>query len=313
MKNIFFRIIVTIVLSVPIISFGQDDLEMLAGFDSVQRDKVISTFKSGSIINLKTIETLGKGELDFRVDHRFGDIAGKAGGAKNFFGLDNSTDIKIGFDYGLTDELNFGIYRAKGASDATQLYEGAVKYRFLDQTQDDRIPVSLAFFASATLSAAKSDPNLNSPVSFRRFKDRFVYVGQLIIARKFSSRLSILVSPSYLHRNYTAYGDQNAFFAIGFAGRIKITRRISLLADYFLPFRNGLKKTLMESTWGKTYYNPLGIGLEIETGGHVFSLNFTNSKSIQEAQLIPETYSSWGKGQFRWGFGITRRFSLTGG
>lgn len=310
MKRILFEIILCVILSFPFASVAQDDLESLVALDSVTFDKIIATFKSGTLINMKTIETLGRNELDFRVDHRFGDIAGRAGGAKNFFGLDNSTDIRIGFEYGLTDGLNVGISRAKGASDATQLYEGNVKYRFLEQTEDNRIPFSLAFFGSGTLSAAESNMDRSSPTSFKTFKDRFVYVSQLMLARKFSPNLSLLVSPTFVHRNYIGFGDQNSIFALGVAGRLKINRRLSLLVDYYLPFRDQQKKKFMESTKGRTYHNPLGIGLEIETGGHVFSMNFTNSKGVQEGQLIPETYSSWSKGEIRWGFGITRRFTL---
>lgn len=95
-----------------------------------------ATFKSGKLINIQTIETIHKKELDFRVDHRFGDIAGKGGGASQFFGLDHASDIRIGFDYGISDNLNIGIARAKGASELTQLFETIVKYKFLEQTND---------------------------------------------------------------------------------------------------------------------------------------------------------------------------------
>src|SRR5690606_7191966 len=126
-----------------------------------------------------------------------------------------------------------------------------------------------------------------------RFSDRLNIVGQLIIARKFGSALSLAVHPTYIRRNTTAeYDGQNDLFAVGIGGRLKVSRRMALVMDYFLPFRStASKERYMEAI--TTLYNPLGIGLEIETGGHVFNLNFTNATAIQEMQYIPETTSSW--------------------
>jgi len=294
----------------PILSLAQEDLDKLVQLDSGRNDKVSSTFKSGVLINMNTTEMLHKKELDFRVDHRFGDIAGTAGGPKNFFGLDNSTDIRIGFEYGVSDRINVGIARAKGSTAVSQLYEASLKYRFLEQTLDDRIPVSLGFFGSGIISAAGASQEKGSPISFQDFSHRITYLSQLILARKFSSYLSLVIAPTYVHRNFTAYGDQNSLFSIVMGGRLKLTKRMSLIADYFLPLRTSSKKKYMETTWNNNYFNALGIGLEMETGGHVFSLNFTNAKAIQLSQIITETNSSWTKGQFRWGFGISRRFSF---
>ena len=290
--------------------FAQEDLDKLIHIDGVKNEKVTATFKSGNLINLKTTETIHRHEMDFRVDHRFGDIAGSAGGGKNFFGLDNSTDIRIGFDYGLLDNLNIGIARAKGATEVRQLFEGNVKYRFIEQTVDNNVPVSVAFFGSTTLSAMEASSDKSSAASFEDFNDRLSYVTQLIIARKFSSNLSLVVVPSFLHRNYTAYNDQNDVFALGIGGRAKVSNRIALVADYTLPFRKSSNKKYREDVSGQRYYNALGVGLEMVTGGHIFHLNFTNATAIQESQFISETNSSWRKGQFRWGFSIARRFNF---
>src|SRR5690606_11302321 len=110
--------------------------------------------------------------------------------------------------------------------------------------------------------------------------------------------------------NYTIFGDQNDLFALGLGGRLKIAKRMAIVADYMLPFRNKTKKEYLENMLQQRFYHALGVGLEIETGGHVFHLNFTNATAIQEAQFIPETSTSWGKGQYRWGFSISRRFSF---
>jgi len=291
-------------------SYAQEDLEKLIHIDTPKNEKVTATFKSGNLINLKTTETIHRNEMDFRVDHRFGDIAGSAGGGKNFFGLDNSTDIRIGFDYGLLDNLNIGIARAKGATEVRQLFEGNLKYRFIDQTVDNSVPISVALFASTTLSAMEASTDKASAASFDTFSDRLSYVTQLIIARKFSSNLSLVLVPSYLHRNYTAHNDQNDLFALGIGGRAKVSNRVALVADYTLPFRKSSNKKYREDLSGQRYYNALGIGIEMDTGGHIFHLNFTNATAIQESQFISETNSSWAKGQFRWGFSIARRFNF---
>lgn len=288
---------------------AQEELDQFVNLGS-DREKITSTFKSGNLINIKTTETIHKKELDFRVDHRFGDIAGSGGGPRNFFGLDNASDIRIGLDYGLLDNLNIGIARAKGAGVLRQLYEANIKFRFLDQTTDDSAPMSVAVFSSVTISAMSRDEATTSASHFGKFTDRMSYVNQLVIARKFSSILSMTLLPTYIHRNFTAYGDQHDLFAIGIGGRLKVSNRMAIVADYMLPFRNKKHKQYREAIANRPYRDALGIGLEIETGGHVFHLNFTNATAVQESQFISETTTAWRKGEFRWGFSIARRFSF---
>jgi len=306
-------LVMAAVMTISLPATAQIDLESALGGDSTEHasDDVEATFKSTRIINSQSPETIHKHELDFKVDHRFGDIAGSNGGAGNFFGLDNSTDIKIGFEYGITDNLNVGIARAKGATQVAQLYEVNLKYRVLRQTVDGKVPVSVAGYASVTVPGVEADrQNDGEATSYRQFADRLNLVGQLIIARKFGSALSLAVHPTYIRRNTTAdYDGQHDLFAVGIGGRLKVSRRMALVMDYFLPFRSTASKERYADAI-TALYNPLGIGLEIETGGHVFNLNFTNATAIQEMQYIPETTSSWTNGQFRWGFTISRRFSL---
>lgn len=294
---------------------AQTNLEKALGNDTLanQQKEIEATFKTTRIINSQSTETIHKHELDFKVDHRFGDVAGTNGGARNFFGLDNSTDIKIGFEYGITDHLNVGIARAKGATRVSQLYETNLKYRLLRQTVDDKMPLSLTVYASMTIAGVRSDQeNPGEATSYRQFTDRLNFVGQLIVARKFGTNFSLALHPTYIRRNTIAdYDGEHDLFAIGIGGRLKVSRRMALVMDYFLPFRSTASKERYEDAIA-ALYNPLGVGLEIETGGHVFNLNFTNATAIQEMQYIPETTSSWRKGQFRWGFTLSRRFSLGG-
>ncbi|GAA0527330.1 DUF5777 family beta-barrel protein [Chitinophaga japonensis] len=285
------------------------DLSKMFEDSTAGHQPVIGTFKSTRIIMGHSNETLKKHELDFRVAHRFGDIGGSFGGGKTAFGLDNSTDIRIAFEYGITDDLMVGISRAKGSGDLSQVFEGLAKYRVLKQTTDDQMPVSLSVFGNVTLSTMTSSIDETSASHFEEFTDRMTYVAQAIIARKFGDRLSLTLSPTYVHRNRVGYMDMNNMFALGGSGRIRLSKRLAFIAEYYYPFRSQSSKDYYKAQ-GIEFFNPLGAGLEIETGGHVFSVNFTNSTAILENQFIPETRASWLQGQFRWGFNISRRFSL---
>ncbi len=160
------------------------------------------------------------------------------------------------------------------------------------------------------MAAVQASDDPTAATAYRNFSDRMTYVTQVIFARKFTPGFSLSLTPSYVHRNFTAYRDQNDLFAMGAGARAKISKRMALVVDYFMPFRNGADKDYLEQLNGLKFYNALGAGLEIETGGHVFNLNFTNAAAIEESQFIPSTTSSWLKGQFRWGFSISRRFSF---
>ncbi|SDF07644.1 DUF5777 family beta-barrel protein [Chitinophaga filiformis] len=291
-------------------TFAQESLEALVAKDEVKtHEPVIATYKSTRIIQGHSPETLKKRELDFRVAHHFGDLGGEFGGSKTFFGMDNSADVRIAFEYGITDRLMVGIGRTKGSGSLTQLYEGLAKYKLLQQTTDDHMPLTITLFGNSVVSAMTSSETVSDASYFGKFTDRLSYTGQVIIARKFNRNLSLTLLPTLVHRNRVGYLDENDIFALGAGGRLKFSRRIGLLVEYFYPFRSQESKDYFKEQ-GRKLYNPLAVGLEIETGGHVFHVNFTNSTAILENQFIPETTTSWLQGQFRWGFNISRRFSL---
>jgi len=268
-----------------------------------------ATFKGTHLINARTIETIKKHELDFRVSHRFGDLGGEFGGIKRFYGLDNSTDIKISFDYGISDRLTFGIGRAKGATDIRELYEASLKFKMIRQGDDEGWPITVTAFVNTVASGMTSNVKPNTPDHFEKFSDRLSFAGEVFIASKISDGFSLMVIPAYIHTNYVIASDVNDVYAIGVAGRLKITKRMGLVADYFKVFRDQKSIDKFKAN-GLTFYNPLGVGLEFETGGHVFDLTFTNCTSILENQFIPYTTTTWKMGQFRWGFNLSRIFSL---
>lgn len=305
-----------LLIIVPVLR-AQEDLdqmleEMVPKNDSLP---VTATFKSTQIINGQSNETMHKKELIFVVMHRFGDIAGSFGGMQTFFGLDNSSDILIGFDYGVSNRLSIGFGRTKGAPNGTntsqhQLFYLKPKYRLIRQSADNRIPFSITLFGNGVISGMDKSNIATSDADFQKFSDRLSFVAQAILARKFSERLSLALLPTYVRRNYVSFMDMNNTIALGIGGRMKVSKRMAVIADYFLNFRTSESKDYFLEQKDFHFYNPLGIGLEMETGGHVFNFIFTNATAILENQFIPSTSSTWTKGGFRWGFSITRRFTM---
>jgi len=305
-------LIVSIIL-LPLFSvYSQENMEnYLPTETTIEKDTVpvYATFKSTRIINARSNETVHKRELDFIISHRFGDAGGSYGGFETLYGTDNASDIKIAFDYGLTDRLSVGISRTKGATAIRQLLETNIKYKLIEQTERNRRPFGVTLFGNAVVSSMTSNVKTTVPDHFDTFADRWSFVAQTIITRKFNSNFSLALLPTYTHYNRVGYGDSNDVFAIGIGSRYKVSKRIALIADYFYTFDSNNRKEYFERN-GLPFYNPLAVGLEIETGGHVFQLTFMNSTALLENQFIPYTTTSWEKGQFRWGFSISRPFSF---
>lgn len=298
--------------------FAQDDMLSLldsAGGKKVH-EKVIATFKGSKIINAQTTETVKAKTMDFCVAHRFGNIGSPSGGGVHtLYGFDNSADIRISFDFGITDNLTLGVGRSKQG----ELLDGSVKYRILTQTSDNHVPLSMAFYGCMSYNPQTASQFYSGMAPTKNFKQndihRFAYTSQLILARKFGSRFSMEILPTYQHRNFVlaninpdnGYEETNDLMAIGGGFRLKLTKRVSIIADYYHIF----SKYRMNNSINP-FYAPLALGVEIETGGHVFHLNFTNAAGIIENNYIPNTTDNWLKGGYKFGFNISRVFNLGG-
>lgn len=291
--------------------FAQGDLSSLFS-DSLLKPEVklvYASFKTTRIVSARSNETVKKHELDFNVSHRFGDAAGENGGVRTFFGTDNASDIRIALEYGITDRLTAGFSRTKGATAIRELYELSLKGKVLQQTTDNHFPFSLTLFGNTVISSMISNSSPSVPDYFPYFKDRMSFVFQPIFVRKFSKNLTLALIPSYVHYNSVTNQDQNDHFALGVGGRIKFSKRMSFIVDYFYVAKDpDVREYFLKN--GLSFYNPLAVGIEMETGGHIFQITFMNSTAILENQFIPYTTTSWKKGQFRWGFIISRTFSL---
>lgn len=302
-------------LTLPFLAQDDDLLKLVGGDEDNKPKKIYATFKTVRIGNLQTIETVKKKHLDFRISHRFGNVYDKTLSNpinetfQSYLGFDNASDIRTSFDYGVTDNLTLGIGRSK----MNKLVDGSVKWRILSQTANFSMPISLAFFSSVGYSHAPTAVIYNGVVKDFKTNEahRFNYFTELIIACKVTEWLSLEVLPGYMYRNFikenintnnNAY-DINGFATLGFGGRLRLTKRLSVIGDYSYNF-------------GKYYqnnpnvFNPLALGVELETGGHVFSLFYTNAGGLVENNFIPYTTDTWSKGQVKFGFCISRTFAL---
>jgi hypothetical protein len=303
MKQLLFGILSLVLISAK----AQTDSVTIIEDKKEEEKPATKIFYSQKVINTKSVEVLRKGILEFNVSHNFGDIAGDNGGIRRFFGLDNSTDVRIGFQLGLSDKFNLVAARTKGLF-VTQQWELGLKWQLLHQADDSGHPLSLTMYVNDVVSTQKRSPLAGQETSFTDFSDRHSQIVQLMLARK-CGKISLQLNPLYLHTNLVVPYDQENIFALGGAIRLPLSKKIILLADYFHPFRSESTKDAFEANNLKLY-DPFGIGLEIVTEGHVFHLNFTNATEILENRFIRKTVTNWGDGEYRWAFTISRNFIL---
>jgi Membrane bound beta barrel domain (DUF5777) len=278
---------------IPTASIAQDIDDLLEEAVGSTTEYTTATFKSTRIINGHSIERMPEGQLDFRIAHRFGQLNT---GAYNLWGLDQA-NIHFSLEYGIVDWLMLGVGR--GTYEKT--YDGFFKLSLLRQSKGDRnMPVSVSWFSSMAINSLKWTGTGNLD-----FWYRVTYVHQLLIARKFNERFSLALNPTFIHRNMVKTElDPNDIWALGAGARFKLTKRFSLNAEYYyvIPPENDFRS--IET------FNPLSIGVDIETGGHVFTIMLTNSLAMIEKGFISETTGDWGNAGIHLGFNISRVFAL---
>jgi Membrane bound beta barrel domain (DUF5777) len=269
---------------------AQEDIMNSLQDSAKKKEYVTNAFKSSRVINGHSMEFIGAGVLDFRILHRFGPVNQ---GVSQFFGLDQAS-MRMGFDYGISKNFTIGI----GRTTTQKELDGFVKYRPLQQASGPGgSPVSIVLVAGMSIQTYKNiDPG--KEVSFNL---RSGYYYQVIAGRKFSNHFTLQLSPTLVHRNEVAIGDENDVFAMGVGGRYKFSRRMALVVDYFYV-ANGLPHSAGT--------NPLSVGVDIETGGHVFQLHFSNTSGMNERAFITETTNKWGKGDIQFGFNLSRVFNV---
>jgi len=268
-------------------------------------EKVVQTFRHTRVINSHSVETLPARKLDFRITHRFGDIAGSGGGWPTFYGLENATDVGIGFEYGVTDNFMIGINRTKGAGPLKQLVNGLAKVRVMNQEKNGNLPFSLAVVGVLTGSTMQKSLSPEALNFFENRSHRYSYHLGFHAARKFSDAFSLQFNAAWTFRNIVDFGDQNDLPSVGGSLRWNMSKALGIILDATFPLDSDYR------TSENGFYPIYGIGFEFDTsGGHVFQLNFTNAAGLNETDYIPYSTSDWSEGQFRMGFTISRLFSL---
>lgn len=275
---------------------AQDDLLDLLGEEEEEREYTSAAFKSTRVINGHSLENTAHGVLDFRIGHRFGFLNG---GINEFFGLDGAT-VRLGLDYGVTDRLMVGI----GRSGFEKTIDGFVKYKLVRQCDAGcSAPFTLAVVGTSSLTTLRSTAlPWYDPARIDYFTHRLAYSWQVIMGRKFTEGFSLQLNPGVVHRNLVATAEEsNDLYHLSGALRGKLSKRVALNAEYF---------HVLGRPEGSSYKNSLSVGFDIETGGHVFQLHFTNSTGMFERAFITETTGDWGKGDIHFGFNISRVFTL---
>jgi hypothetical protein len=285
------KFLIVIFLCVSFFNANAQNESLLNGIEDSTPviQKVTGAFKSTRVINAHSTEMLAKGSLDFRILHRFGFVSA---GIKQFFGLDQAA-MRMSFDYGITNNLMIGI----GRSTFRKEIDMFAKTRILQQTTGAKVtPVSLLVAAGYAVHTDES-----FAVEKPTLVDRSAYYIQTIVGRKFNSKFSMQLSPIFVHTNFPVVltDDQN-IFAFGGGLRYKVSKRMALTLDYHHHFGN----------LDPTFTNPLSLGIDIETGGHVFQLHFSNTTGMNERAYITQTTGDFFKGDIRFGFNLSRIFKI---
>lgn len=286
----------TLLLSALRLPLSAQDGDLLKGLEQEDNSPVLASFKGTRLINFQTIEVPGRRTLDFRISHHFGPFNT---GWDNFFGLDGTASIRLGLEYSYDGRLQFGI----GRTSFEKLADGFLKYRLVRQRPEGWQQFSVTLFTSAYYTMQK-DPNRDAN-GFDKYKDRtsrLSFAHQIIIGRKFDDRFSLQIAPTLVHNNLVDHLDEkNDIFLLCGATRYKFTKRAAITLEY------GWR---INEYSARDFYDTFSVGIDLETGGHIFQMFLTNSLGIAEPQFLTRTTDSWSDGGIRLGFNISRAFRI---
>ncbi len=266
--------------------YAQEDLLQELEQETEEEKFNIPAFKAMKIGNLQSTKVAAKGDFYLYVSHRFGTLKD---GLSTFFGFDNA-NTKIQLVYGVFNQVQLGISRES----LRKTYAGSAKIGLLNQSE--KFPLNLVAYGTININTALQKDRF----PLLKFGDRLSYASQLLISRRVTKKLSLELAPSFVRQNLVLepFQDHNQY-ALGAGGRLKISKRISMNLDYVYNFSRASKSI---------YNNPLTIGLDIETGGHVFQLLFSNAQSTNEPGFISNAEGDWNDGNVFFGFNVVRVF-----
>ncbi|GAA4900589.1 DUF5777 family beta-barrel protein [Flaviramulus aquimarinus] len=275
-------------LCLPFFIFSQEE-DLLNEIDTESNEiqYVTAAFKGLKIVNFESTKLVADKEFTLIVSHRFGSLKN---GIDTFFGLDEAV-TRLNFVYGVSEGINIGISR----SSFLKVFDISAKYRLLRQ-EENGFPFTIVGYNSVLINTALEKDNL----PLLEFKHRLGYTMQFLISRKINTDFSIALAPTFFHDNLVAFNQQNnSQFAIGLGGRYKLTNRWSINADYGLHLNRASNSP---------FKNPLSIGLDLETGGHVFQMHFTNAQAMNTNGFLGQATGDWSDGNIFFGFNLSRTF-----
>lgn len=285
-----FYLLLILFVGASIHFYAQDDL--LNDLDSAYNGKEVETaaFKALTICNLQSTKTPVKGEFYFLVSHRFGDLTN---GLDNFFGLDNAL-TKIAGIYGVNNWLSFGLSRQT----YQKTYELGIKYKMANQEKEG-FPVTIVGYNTIEANSALKKDDLLPGLEF---KHRLSYSTQLLVSRKFTEKFSAELAPMYVYKNlYKATSDLKDMFLLGAGARLKVSKRTSLNVDY-------AARLTLPDEYNSIYHNPLTVGVDMETGGHIFQFVLSNAQPMNDVTFLTNTSGNWNGGGIFFGFNMYRVF-----
>lgn len=279
------NILLFVCLGLVQFTMGQEDLlqELEAETQPVTFQQ--PAFKAMKIGNLQSTKIAEKGDLYLNVSHRFGALND---GLTTFFGLDNA-NTNIELVYGFFKGMQAGISRES----IRKTYAGHLKINL--KKQSESFPVNIVAYGEANIRTDLREEQY----PLMKFADRLSYASQLLISRRFSNKLSLELAPTYIRQNLVLEPFQkHNQIALGMGGRYKFSKRMSLNVDYVHNFNRHEDSV---------FNDPLTLGLDIETGGHVFQLLFSNAQSTLAPGFISNAEGQWFK-EVYFGFNVVRVF-----
>lgn len=248
-------------------------------------DPAVDAFWTPTLITQTTTEHLPARNLNVTIMHSFGIATSDV--VRNFFGLDNVQNVRLGLDLGLTDRWSVGV----GRSSLLNVVDIRSKYALLRQNESDSKPVSISL---------KGDLGIITQENLRPLEDDLSTFGSVVISRKFNDTFSLMVAPMYAHFNRFGSAGSSDLLSVGLGSSIRLSNRFALTTEYYPVIGDRIEGTK----------NAFALGLNIQTGGHVFQLFFTSTEWHLEQYVLANNDNQFWAGDFRFGFNVNRIFGL---
>jgi hypothetical protein len=270
----------------------------------------VTTFESPYLVDDQTTAIGDKKTLGFAIQHKF---ATMDNGISDLWGIYGAaTNIRLGLDYVPIKNLQIGVGIAK-----THMFTDLnAKYLILQQTSDNKVPVSLAIYgvvgmdgrgASSFETGKVVDTKGETTPADIQFADKVSYFSQVMVSRKFNEWLSVQGGASFTHFNMVAWDENHDLFGLHALGRIKISPQSSLTFNYNAPLKI---EAISEQSEMPDYKPTMAIGWQISTFTHAFQLYVSNGAFMSPQENMMYTTSGFNMDGIAIGFTITRLWAF---